>query len=366
MKTEPNAISATSFGQLENGIEAKLYTLTNCNGLQVKVSDYGATLVAVIAPDRNGDMADVLHGYDSVRGYTGAKNPYFGASVGRFGNRIRDGKFSLGGVDYQLATNNEPGGVPSALHGGVDGFSRRLWRVSDASASSITFNYVSEDGEEGYPGTVEASVTYRLNDENELTWRAVATTDAATVINMVHHPYWNLSGDPSSSINDHILTLPCDRYLPTNSGLIPTGELAVVADTPMDFTQAAVVGDRLDQQFEALEFGGGYDHCWVLSHPDTEECALAARLEDPKSGRVMEIWTNQLAVQFYGGNFLAPADFQGEFEAGKNGHAYQFRTALCLETENFPDAPNQPDFPSSVLRPGEVYEHVMSYRFLVG
>ena len=365
MKTERNTISVASFGQLENGIEAKLYTLTNRNGLQVKVSDYGATLVAVITPDRSGDLADVLHGYDSVHGYAGAKNPYFGASVGRFGNRIRDGKFSLDGVDYQLATNNEPGGIPCALHGGVDGFSRRIWSAeTDASANSITFTYVSEDGEEGYPGTVKASVTYQLNDENELTWTAIATTDAATVINMVHHPYWNLSGDPTSSINDHILMLPCDRYLPTDAGLIPTGELAAVADTPMDFTQPTVIGSRVNEPFKALEFGGGYDHCWVLSNPDTTGSALAARLKDPESGRVMEVWSNQPAVQFYGGNFLTPADFQGEFEAGKNGHAYQFRTALCLETENFPDAPNQPDFPSSVLRLGEVYEHVMSYRFL--
>lgn len=366
MKSDHYEILTATFGHLEDGREALLYTLSNANGVSAKITNYGATLVSLQAPDRDGTIEDLLHGYDSVAGYTRAKNPYFGASVGRFGNRICEGKFTLDGVSYQLATNNEPGGVPCHLHGGVGGFSWRLWEAEpDASSNSITFTYLSADGEEGYPGAVTASVTYQLNDQNELTWKAFATTDAATPINMVHHPYWNLSGDPSSSINDHILMLPCDRYLPTNAGLIPTGELAAVADTPMDFMEPTAIGARVDASFEALEFAGGYDHCWVLKEPKPNGSALAARLKDPKSGRVMEVWSNQPAVQFYGGNFLTPEDFQGEFEAGKQGRAYEFRTALCLETENFPDAPNQPDFPSSVLRPGEVYEHTMRYRFLV-
>ena len=364
MKANKSEIKIAPFGQLSDGRAAQKYTLSNRNGVSAVVSDYGATLVSLMAPDRDGVVADLLHGYDSVDGYAGLKNPYFGSSVGRFGNRIRDGKFTLDGKEYILATNNDPGGIPCHLHGGVDGFNRRLWTAAlKPEANAITFTYVSIDGEEGYPGTLTTEVTYQLNDENELSWTAVATTDAPTILNIVQHAYWNLSGDPTTTINDHLLMLPCDRYLPTNAGLIPTGYLATVANTPMDFTQPTAIGARVDQQFQALEFGGGYDHCWVLKNPNADGLALAARVKDPKSGRVMELSTNQVAVQFYGGNFLTPKEFQGEFAAGKDGLAYGHRTALCLETENFPDAPNQPDFPSAVLRPGETYRHTMVYRF---
>lgn len=364
MKSNQTEILTAPFGNLEDGREAQIYTLSNANGVSAKITDYGATLVSLNAPDRDGTIEDLLHGYDSVDGYAGSKNPYFGASVGRFGNRIADGKFTLDGKDYILATNNDPGGIPCHLHGGVDGFNRRLWTATPRpEGNAITFTYVSVDGEEGYPGTLTAEITYQLNDDNELTWTAVATTDAPTVLNMVHHPYWNLSGDHSASINDHILMLPCDRYLPTDAGLIPTGELASVAGTPMDFTQPTEIGLRVNDKFEALEFGGGYDHCWVLANPNVDGLALAARVKDPKTGRVMEVSSNQVAVQFYGGNFLDPSDFQVDFASGKDGLAYPHRTALCLETEGFPDAPNQPDFPSAVLRPGETYEHKMVYRF---
>lgn len=364
MKSHTHAIEAEEFGRLSDGREAHIYRLSNQKGVTAVVSDYGATLVSFLAPDRDGVIADLLHGYDSVDGYAGPKNPYFGNSVGRFGNRIRDGKFSLDGKDYTLATNNDPGGIPCHLHGGVDGFNRRLWAATPKpDENAITFTYVSVDGEEGYPGTLTTHVTYQLNDDNELSWTAVATTDAPTILNIVQHAYWNLSGDHTTTINDHVLMLPCDRYLPTNVGLIPTGELASVANTPMDFTQPTAIGARLDQTFEALEFAGGYDHCWVLEQPNANGLALAARVKDPKSGRVMELHTNQVGVQFYGGNFLSPEDFQGEFASGKDGLAYEFRTALCLETEGFPDAPNQANFPSAVLRPGETYEHRMLYRF---
>jgi aldose 1-epimerase len=364
MKSRIHVIEVAAFGQLSDGREAHSYTLINQNGMRVLVSDYGATLVSVFTPDRDGEIQDLLHGYDSVDGYAGSTNPYFGNSVGRFGNRICDGKFTLDGKDYTLETNNDPGGVACHLHGGVDGFNRRLWTVSPMpKENAITFTYVSVDGEEGYPGTLTTHVTYRLNDDNELSWTAVATTDAPTILNIVQHAYWNLSGDHTTTINDHVLMLPCDRYLPTNEGLIPTGELATVANTPMDFTQPTEVGARLNQKFEALEFAGGYDHCWVLEQPDANGLALAARVKDSKSGRVMELHTNQTGVQFYGGNFLNPEDFQGAFASGKDGLAYEFRTALCLETEGFPDAPNQSNFPSTVLRPGETYEHRMLYRF---
>lgn len=364
MKSDHYEILTATFGHLEDGREALIYTLSNANGVTAEITNYGATLVSLKAPDRDGTIEDLLHGYDSVDGYAGSKNPYFGASVGRFGNRIKDGKFTLDCKDYILATNNDPGGIPCHLHGGVDGFSRRIWTATlRPESNAITFTYVSVDGEEGYPGTLCAEITYQLNDNNDLTWTAVATTDAPTVLNMVHHPYWNLSGDHSTSINDHILMLPCDRYLPTNLGLIPTGELASVIGTPMDFTQPTQIGLRVNDQFETLEFAGGYDHCWVLQQPNVNGLALAARVKDPKSGRMMEVHTNQVGVQFYGGNFLRPEDFQGEFASGKGGLAYEYRTALCLETEGFPDAPNQANFPSTVLCPGETYEHRMLYRF---
>ena len=364
MKSRIHAIEVASFGQLSDGREAQIYTLSNQSGMSAAVSDYGATLVSVFTPDRDGEIQDLLHGYDSVEGYAGSTNPYFGNSIGRFGNRISDGKFSLDGKDYALVTNNDPGGVSCHLHGGVDGFNRRFWAATPKpDENAITFTYVSVDGEEGYPGTLTTHVTYQLNDDNELSWTAVATTDAPTILNIVQHAYWNLSGDHTTTINDHVMMLACDRYLPTNVGLIPTGELASVANTPMDFTQPTQIGLRVNDEFEALEFAGGYDHCWVLKQPNVSGLALAARVKDPKSGRTMEVHTNQVGVQFYGGNFLSPEDFQGKFASGKGGLAYEFRTALCLETEGFPDAPNQANFPSTVLRPGETYEHRMLYRF---
>lgn len=360
---KPGAASATNskipvdpFGKLPDGREAKLFTLTNKNGLRAKLTDLGATLVSMEVPDKAGKLADVTHGFDSPEGYLSDGNPYFGATVGRFGNRIKDGKFTLDGKEYTLATNNEPGGIPCHLHGGKVGFNKVMWTgEANEAANSVTFTYVSKDGEEGYPGTLTTKVTYTLTDADELKWEVAATTDAPTIINIVHHSYWNLSGDPATSINDHVLMLDADKYLPTNAGLIPTGELAPVAGTPMDFTQPTAIGDRVGADFEALKLGGGYDHAWVLT--PKPGVRLAARLKDPKSGRVLEISTDKPAIQFYGGNFL-----DGKV-AGKGGVNYAHRTALCLETENFPDAPNQPSFPSAVLRPGETYTHVMVHKF---
>ena len=346
----------TSFGKLPDGSEAKLYTLTNANGLRARITDFGATLVSLEVPDQEGNLADVTLGFDDAAAYYAPENPYFGASVGRFGNRIKDGKFTLDGKEYTLATNNDPGGIPCHLHGGEVGFNRVLWTgETDETNNAVVFTYVSKDGEEGYPGTLTTKVTYTLTDDNELKWEAEATTDAPTVLNLVHHSYWNLSGDPTTSINDHLLTLNADHFLPTDAGLIPTGEKAPVEGTPMDFTTATAIGDRVEEDFEALKLGGGYDHCWVLK--PGEGMRMAARLKDPKSGRVMEISTDQPAIQFYGGNFL-----DGTL-AGKGGVQYAHRTGLCLETENFPDAPNQPEFPSAVLRPGETYRHVMIHKF---
>jgi aldose 1-epimerase len=350
-------IETAAYGKLNDGREVKIFTLTNANGLTAKVTEYGAILVGVEVPDRNGKMADVTLGYDSLAGWLTSKN-YFGATVGRFGNRIAHGKFTLDGKEYTLATNNHPGDIPCHLHGGVVGFDKVLWHgepVHKAGARGIALTYTSKDGEEGYPGTVNVKVTYWLTDANELIWQAEATTDKATVINLAHHTYWNLSGDPTKPITDELLTLAADSYLPTDKGLIPTGQVAAVAGTPMDFRKPTAVGARVNNDFEALKFAGGYDHCWVLRAG--KGVRRAAVVKDTVSGRSMEVLTDQPGVQFYCGNFLDGSD------VGKKGIKYQQRTGLCLETEGYPDAPNHPEFPSTVLRPGQTYRHTMIVRF---
>jgi aldose 1-epimerase len=351
---ETNPVKEESYGKLPDGKEAKIFTLTNKNGLKAKVTEYGAILVSMETPDQDGKLADITLGYDTLAGWLTNKQ-YFGSTVGRFGNRIKDGKFSLEGKDYTLATNNQPGGVPCALHGGLVGFDKVLWSGKAVGDNGVEFTYVSKDGEEGYPGNLTVKVTYSLNNDDELKWEAKATTDAPTVINIVQHTYWNLSGDATTPITDHVLTLNADHYLPTDKGLIPTGEVAPVKGTPMDFTQPTAIGERVNEDFEALKLGGGYDHAWVLNQAGAMH--RAATVKDPKSGRVLEITTNQPAVQFYCGNFLDGSD------TGKGGVVYKYRTALALETEGYPDAPNQPSFPSAVLRPGENYTHTMVFKF---
>ncbi len=342
------------YGQMPDGKEVKIYTLTNQNGLIAKVTEYGAILVSVETPDKDGKLADITHGYDTLAGWL-TNTSYFGATAGRFGNRIKDGRFSLDGQDYKLATNNDPGGIPCALHGGIKGFDKVVWD-SKITADGVEFTYVSEDGEEGYPGNLTVNVTYSLNDDNELKWTAKVTTDAPTVVNIIHHTYWNLSGNPNQTILDHVLTLNADHYLPTDRGLIPTGEVAPVKGTPMDFSVPTVIGERVDNDFEALNLGAGYDHAWVLNGKDGG-LHLAATVKNPDSGRVMSVSTNQPAIQFYCGSFLDGTAI------GKGGVKYARRSAFALETEGFPDAPNNPAAPSSVLRPGEKYQHDMVFKF---
>lgn len=344
------------YGEMPDGREVAIFTLTNKNGLKARLTEYGAILVSMEVPDRQGNVADITHGYDTLDGWL-TNTSYFGATVGRFANRIKDGKFTLDGKPHSLATNNDPGGIPCHLHGGIKGFDKVLWTGQPTSGNGVEFTYLSKDGEEGYPGNLNVKVTYTLTDSNELKWEAKATTDAPTIVNLVHHSYWNLSGNPATTINNHELMLAATHFLPTDIGLIPTGAIAPVAETPMDFTKPRVIGERLETDTEALKFGGGYDHCWVLEKG--EGVRLAARLKDPKSGRVMEISSNQPAIQFYGGNFL-----DGTI-TGKRGVKYAKRSALCLETEGFPDSPNQELFPSPVLRPGQAYHHVMIHRFSV-
>jgi len=345
------------YGKLNDGREVTIFTLTNAKGMTARITEYGAILVSLEVPDSAGTKADVSLGYDALAGWL-TSTSYFGASVGRFGNRIAHGKFTLDGKEYTLATNNSPGGIPCHLHGGLKGFDKVLWTgapVRKAGARGVALTYTSKDGEEGYPGTLQVKITYWLTDANELVWEAEATTDKPTVINLAHHTYWNLSGDPTKPITGETLMLAADAYLPTDAGLIPTGVLAPVAGTPMDFRTPTTVGARINDAFEALKLAGGYDHCWVLRKGPGVR--LAAVVKDLSSGRIMEVLTDQPGVQFYTGNFLDGS------ATGKNGVKYQFRTGLCLETEGFPDAPNHPDFPSAVLRPGETYHHTMVCRF---
>jgi aldose 1-epimerase len=351
-----NSVTAERFGQLPDGREVKLFTLTNKHGLRARVTEYGAILVSMETPDRNGTLADLTHGFDTLDGWL-TNAAYFGASIGRFGNRIKAGKFTLEGKDYTLATNNAPGGIPCHLHGGVVGFDKVLWAGTAVGESAVELLYLSEDGEQGYPGNLRVKITYTLTDADELIWQAEAVSDAPTPVNLVHHTYWNLSGEPTRPILDHELMLAAEQYLPTDPGLIPTGVLAPVAGTPMDFTTPHPIGERIEADFAALKFGAGYDHCWVLS--PGAGVRLAARVTDPASGRLMEILTDQPAIQFYAANFLDGVT------PGKRGVAYARRSALCLETEGFPDSPNQPAFPSAILRPGQTYQHTLIHRFAV-
>jgi aldose 1-epimerase len=345
----------TPYGTLPDGRVASLYTLVNANGLRARVCDFGALLISMETPDRTGILADLTHGFDTLDGWI--DNPaYFGATVGRCGNRIACGKFTLDGRDYALATNNAPAGIPCHLHGGITGFNKVLWSARPIPGG-IEFTHHSPDGDEGYPGNLDVKVTYRLTDDNELIWQVEATTDAATVVNIIHHSYWNLRGDPTRSVKDHALQLEADEFLPTTPGLIPTGVLAPVAGTQFDFTTPVAIGTRIGEDFDALAFGEGYDQAFVL-RPGNGGVRPAARVVDPASGRVMEILTDQPAIHLYTANFL-------DGSPGKNGVPYAARTALCLETETFPDAANQPAFPTTVLRPGETYRHTLVHRFSI-
>lgn len=352
-------ISTSEYGVLPDGRSVKRFILTNARGVRVTLLEYGAMLAAVELPDRTGRVADVTHGYDNLQGWL-TNSSYFGATVGRFANRIAAGKFTLEGKTYTLATNNTPNGIPCHLHGGRAGFNQKLWsgNVSEqGGVDGVAFSYLSVDGEEGYPGNLATTAFYALTDENELKIEFQATTDRTTIVNLTNHAYWNLSGDPRETILGHRVQLEADAMLAVDAGLIPTGERRAVAGTPLDFTKAETVGSRIGADNEQLKLANGYDHCWVLRSGDG--LRRAARVSEPNSGRVIELFSDQPGMQFYSGNFLDGS------AKGKGGVAYQFRTAFCLEPQRFPDAPNQPSFPSAVLRPGEHYRHRMVYRFSV-
>lgn len=343
-------IQSEPYGTTPDGAEIVAYTLTNRSGMQVGLINLGATVTAVNVPDKDGKPANVTLAFNDLPGYL-ANAPYFGGICGRYSNRIAEGKFTLDGQTYQLATNN----APSHLHGGTVGFNKRVWKHEKTQSPEmvgVKFTYVSPDGEENYPGALTVIVTYTLNDKNELTINYEATTDKATVLNLTNHCYWNLSAGAQPKILDHELTLMCDRYLPVDTAGIPTGELAAVAGTPMDFRTSHKMGERIA---EPVNGNGGYDHCWVVNGTNGE-LRPAAKVVDPSSGRVMEILTTEPGIQFYTGNFLAGTPETGN--ADKHG-------AFCLETQHFPDSPNRPDFPTTVLKPGEVYKQTTVHRFSV-
>lgn len=348
MTRTPPPLETTPFGTTPDGRHVRLFTIRNNQGLELKLSEYGATVTSLCVPDRDGRIENITLGFSDFQSWL--QNPcYFGATVGRYGNRIADGKFTLNETDYQLANNNELHGFPSHLHGGIEGFDQKVWNgqpVIRPDATGVCFTYYSDDGEEGYPGNLTVKVTYWLTKSNEMEFRVEATTDAPTPINIINHTYWNLTGNPKQDILGHELQLMADAFLPTNPGLIPAGEEAPVTNTPMDFTRASTIGERIEQDFEPLKIAGGYDHCWVIRDDHGKELRTAAILHDPVSGRVMQIVTDQPGLQFYAGNFLPDK-----------------RTALCLETQKFPDSPNQPQFPDCILKPGETYKHTCLFRF---
>lgn len=335
----------------------QIFTLTNQTGATAKISDYGGIVMTLEVPDRSGALADVVLGYDELAGYL-AGSPYFGALVGRYGNRIANGQFTLNGVTYSLAQNNGR----NSLHGGLKGFDKVVWQATPretAEGPALALAYVSPDGEEGFPGTLSVEVTYTLTHDNALKIDYAAGTDQDTIVNLTHHSYFNLAGAGQGDILDHELMLAADHFTPVDEGLIPTGEIRPVAGTPFDFTRPTRIGRRIDEADPQLDYGGGYDHNWVLNHP-AGSLGLAARLSEPTSGRVMEVWTTEPGLQFYSGNSL------GKTGLGKGGRVYQRRAALCLETQHFPDSPNHPHFPSTVLQAGQRYTSTTIYKFAVG
>ncbi len=341
------------FGVVD-GTTVYLYTLRNTSGMEARITNYGGIIVSLKVPDRNGNLGDVVLGYDSLASYVKA-TPYFGCLIGRYGNRIAGGKFSLEGTEYTLATNDGP----NHLHGGIKGFDKVVWTVREGESvpgKSLVLTYLSKDGEEGYPGNLDVRVVYSLNDSNEIRVTYQAKTDRPTVVNLTQHSYFNLAGPGDGTILNHVLMIVADRFTPIDATFIPTGEIRAVAGTPLDFTAPRPIGERINQDDEQLRYGLGYDHNFVLNKPEGS-FGLAARVTEPTTGRIMEVLTTEPGIQFYSGNFL-----DGSF-IGKGGKPYQHRYGFCLETQHYPDSPNHPDFPSTVLSPGEVYNTSTVYRF---
>ena len=349
-----NSNTSPSFGMVD-GQEAKLFTLKNANGVEAIISNYGGIIVSLKGPDKDGKMGDVCLGFDTVDRYM-ADSPYFCCITGRYANRIAKGKFTLDGQEYTLATNNEP----NHLHGGVKGFDKKIWKVEEATDSVLKLSYTSPDGEEGYPGALACVVTYSLNDDNGLQIDYEATTDKPTVLNLTNHAYFNLAGHGEGTILEHELMIAADRYTPIDETSIPLGDLPPVEGTPFDFRKATAIGARIDADDQQLKNGQGYDHNFVIKDKRDGKLQKVAEVYDPKSGRVLEVHSTEPGLQLYTGNFL-PKKADGGL-AGKEGKTYFYRGAFCLEAQTFPDSPNQTQFPSPVLRPGETYQQTTIYQ----
>jgi aldose 1-epimerase len=347
-------IHRAPFGKLADGTAVELFTLKNATGMTVKITNYGGIITHLLVPDKNGKLGDVVLGYDTLAGYLKA-SPYFGCIVGRYGNRIGKGKFTLGGKTFTLAKNNNG----NSLHGGLIGFDKKLWKPEAAVGPEGPFlklSYLSKDGEEGYPGNLSTTVTYTLTGQNELKIDYAAAADKETVLNLTNHTYFNLAG--SGNILEHELVLHAERFTPVDAGLIPTGELRSVKNTPLDFTKPMKIGARIESKDEQMKLGGGYDHNFVLNSGGGK-MAPAAKVFSPVTGRLMEVFTTEPAIQFYTGNFL-----DGSIK-GKGRQVYAKRTGLCLETQHYPDSPNKPAFPSTLLKPGGRYATTTLYKFSV-
>ncbi|MFB9869192.1 aldose epimerase family protein [Vreelandella sulfidaeris] len=359
---EAASFQTSAFGRMPDGRQVDLYHFTNANGIELKVINYGGIIVSLKTPNVEGEFDDIVLGFDSLETYLSEEyrqaNPYFGAIIGRYGNRIANGEFSLNGDTYTLATNDGD----NHLHGGDKGFDKVLWEAEpfeNEDGSGLVLRYTSEDGEEGYPGKLETQVTYTLTDDDELEVEYQATTDKATPVNLTQHSYFNLKGEGSDTILDHQLMINADAFTPVNESLIPTGELRSVEGTPFDFTQPTPIGERIEQDNEQLSYGGGYDHNFVLARDNaaSDELVLAAKVWEPQSGRMVEVSTTEPGIQFYSGNFLDSS------LTGKQGQSYEHRSGFALETQHYPDSPNQEAFPSTILEPGETYRSRTVYRF---
>lgn len=357
MKNE-NTLSGlliADFQKVVDGKEISLCVLTNKTGSELVILNYGAKIVSIMVPDKNGKMTDVVTGHASIEDYLSSEEPYFGAVCGRYGNRIAKGQFTLDGILYdKLAINNGP----NSLHGGIKGFNAVIWDMKQTDGQTVELKYISDDGEEGFPGRLETTITYRLTDDNEVVITYHAVTDKTTVLNLTNHSYFNLSGAGDPYIGDHLLTINADYYLPTDHTAIPYGPKEKVEGTPMDFRTPHEVGERINDDFEQLKFGKGYDHTYILNKKEGE-LSFCAHCISPKTGIVMDTYTTEPGVQLYTGNWMT-----GNFE-GKNGQRYPMRAALCLETQHFPDSPNKPEYPSTVLRPGEAFESQTVYQFSI-
>jgi aldose 1-epimerase len=348
------SVTAAPFGATADGTRVEIFTLTNTHGIEVRVMTYGATIVSIRVPDRSGRLDDIVTGFDKLDDYV-ARSRYFGVTVGRYANRIANARFTLDGRSYELAANNGK----NHLHGGRKGFDKVVWKGSsferDGSVA-VSMSHVSPDGDEGYPGTLSATVIFTLTSDDELRIDYSATTDEATLVNLTNHSYFNLAGDGRGDVLQHVLTVDADAYTPVDETLIPTGEIAAVAGTPFDFRTATPIGARIDAEVEQIRRGQGYDHNFVLRAGRAGGLHHAARLTDPSSGRTLDVATTEPGMQLYSGNNLDGA-------VGKGGHVYGRRTSLCLETQHFPDSPNHPNFPSTVLRPGETYQSTTVFTF---